>query len=182
MYNGIQSELASVETIDITKLFKDHRAEAASSLIASYRPTNRKELVQSINQIVSNHQKREPNIEINGNDIKDILSQNLNSLRIEDMNQCLNDKISYPKASALYTLHKEIMSHAKKKNSNMSSNLSLISKYVTSIPPNPIKARSYTIDDMQKRLMRAFRCFGLEGKISVEIFKPGPNTFYFKKH
>ena len=98
------------------------------------------------------------------------------------MNQCLNDKISYPKASALYTLHKEIMTYTQKYKSNISDNLPLISQYVTSMPPNPIKARSYTIDDMQKRLMRAFRCLGLEGKIAVKIYKPGPNTFYFQQY
>ena len=179
---GIQSELASVETIDVTKLFKDHRAEAASSLMASYRPANGEELVQSINQIVKNNQVQERSIERNGNNIKDILSQNLNSLRLANMNQCLNDKISYPKASALYTLHKEIMSYTQKYKSNINDNLPLISQYVTSMPPNPIKARSYTIDDMQKRLMRAFRCLGLEGKIALKIYKPGPNTFYFQQY
>ena len=176
---GMQSELGSVSTIDLTRLFEDQRSEAASSLMATYRPSTAEELVSSIKDISKRNKDSKPK-QTNQNQIKDILLDNLKSTRISHLNHCLKGKIQYPMSSALYTLHKEILNFNNETKGKASHEISDIVDNVIKLPPNPIKARTYTIDDMQNRLRRAFKSLKID-QIRIRIFKVAPNTFYFQR-
>ena len=52
---------------------------------------------------------------------------------------------------------------------------------IIKMPPNPIKARTYTIRDMENRLRRAMRSLRIEAQMGISIYNVAPNTFYFKR-
>ena len=177
---GIQSELGSVNTIDLTRLFEDQRSEAASSLMATYRPKTGSELVSIIKDISKKYKYRE-NSKIVSYGIKDILLENLKSTRISHLNHCLKDKIRYPQCSALYSIQKDILKFKDNTKDQNLYNVSDVMHNIIKMPPNPIKARTYTIRDMENRLRRAMRSLRIEAQMGISIYNVAPNTFYFKR-
>ena len=178
---GVQSELSSVDTIDITDMFNDRRAKAASSIMATHKPNNKSELYSVIGELV--RKEKAIKYKIGKASLEEKLHSNIKTLKIRRLNSCLAGKITYPEKSSLYQLHMDI-GRFRDGLENMQSKkeVNIIYENVLKYNPNPIKGRNYTLQDIRSRLRRAIICLDRENfHFEISINRIAPNTFFIRR-
>lgn len=177
---GLQAELASVPSIDISSLIQDDRSNntAVSTKLASYKVSTMDELINSFKTVLSDQFKSKTLTQFSQiKEPAERLKCNQFTINKNIMGE-LNTKYGLPQISA----SKKYLDSVDKflsLNTSPQQEQSFL-KYLGNNQPNPNKSRLYTLREMQSRFTSAVQALNISSKIGI-MKTNSINTYLIKR-
>lgn len=169
---GIEAELSSNISIDISEIYDDQRSLGLSSKISTNKPKNYTELKSLIKEVFENaNRRRKTHGEIDADlGTRSILKQNLHSLNKVAIEKLSKLGHAIPNVSSLLQVRGDAQEFFQEEDMDERKRMQILfeaNQIIGNLPPLQQKSRYYTSKELDRKIKRVVKILKLETELRI---------------